>query len=131
MKKFNRCLAALGLSLGMMCSVNMTAFARSYDLNIPGTYVHSMRSTPAYEKGTSSTPYVQPDKNTISTNYFLSTTPGTSIQATDIIPISAIEKKNFTWKTGYGGVGTYYCLSAYPNVTGGYDAYNVSGVWSE
>ena len=68
MKKCNRHLIALGLSIGMMCSVNITAFARSYDLDIPGTFVHSMRSTEAHTKTTSSTPYVQPDKNTISTN---------------------------------------------------------------
>lgn len=131
MKKFNRHLIALGLSIGMMCSVNMTVFARSYSLDIPGTYVHSMRSTSSYVKTTSSTPYVKPNKNSISTNYFLSPKPLSSTQATDIIPISSIEKKTFTWKTGYGGIDTSYCLSAYPNVTGDYDAYNVSGEWSE
>ena len=131
MKKFNRHLIALGLSIGMMCSVNMTAFARSYSLDIPGTYVHSMRSTELCEKTTTSTPYVYPNKNSISTNYFLSPTRMSSTQATNVIPISAIEKKFFTWKTGYGGIGTSYCLSAYPDVTGDYDAYNVSGEWSE
>lgn len=131
MKKINRHLVALGLSIGMMCSVNMTASARTYSLDIPGTFIGSLRSTELFEKTTNDTPYVKPDKNTISTYYFLSPTCLSVTTATNVIPISYIEKKDFTWKEGYGGIGTSYCLSAYPNVTGAYDAYNVSGEWSE
>lgn len=50
MKKFNRHLVALGLSIGMMCSVNMTAYARPYSLDIPGTFIGSLRSTELFKK---------------------------------------------------------------------------------
>ncbi len=131
MSKKNRKLLALTLSMCMIFSMSLTSFARTYSLDLPYPLIGSMQSTAVYTKSSSSTPYVQPSKNTISTNYFLSTTEQSSITATDIIATTTTTKKTFTWKTGYGGVGTSYCLSAYPNVSGSYDAYNVAGTWSE
>lgn len=63
-------------------------------------------------------------------NYFLSPTRKSAVNATDIVPISSAGQRTFTWKSGYGGLNGYYCLSAYPAVTGAYDDYNVSGTWS-
>lgn len=131
MKKSRHLIAALALSLGMMCSMNLSVSARDYSLGITSPSVGSMKSTSLYEKTSSSTPYVKPNVNTISTNYFLSPSRVSSIAATDIVAINTTVKRDFTWRAGYGGIGGKYCLSAYPNVTGAYNAYTVSGTWSE
>ncbi len=111
--------------------LSTSAFAEEseYDLNIPYPFVNSMRSTKIIEKKPGESPYVNPKTNTIYTNYFLSPEPRSSITATNVIRTNTTGRRNFTYNSGYGGVGTSYCLSAYPGVTGDYDPYNVRGKW--
>lgn len=131
MKKRNRRILGLGLAMGMMLSMSISAFAREYSLDIPAGFTGSMRSTNLFQKSTSGAPYVWPDKVSISTTYFLSPVERSVILATDEKSLSGITKFTFTWKENYGGIGTSYCLSAYPTVVANYDAYNVTGTWSE
>ena len=131
MKKSRHLVAALALSLGMMCSMNLSASAREYALIIPSPYAGSLQSTGLCQKTTNDTPYVKPRYVTISTNYFLSPFCENRTQATNIVTTNDTFKHSFTWHTGYGGIGGLYCLSAYPNVSGAYQKYNVEGTWSE
>ncbi len=145
MRRTFKNMITLCLAMGLALAFSITAFAESespyavnvgeqpvyeYSLDIPTPRVHSMRSTNVYEKVSSAHPYVSPSKNTILTNYFLSTEGGSTITATNIIVADNPGKRSFSWQPGYGGVGTAYCLSAYPGVTGVYDAYNVEGTWA-
>ena len=123
--------------LGMICLMaslmvggSVAAFGYGYSLNIPYPLRNSMQSTAVLTKTAATTPYVQPNKNTILTNYFLSPQVKSSLSATNIIAKNTTARSNFSWNAGYGGVGTSYCLSAYANVSGKYDPYNASGTWS-
>lgn len=122
---------ALLMAAGMLMSLSVTASARSFSFSIPENYIGSMQSTSMCKKMTDSTPYVKADVYTISTYYFLSPTRQSDILATNKIAISDILTHNFTWQTGYGGIGGSYCLSAYPTVMANYDAYATYGTWSE
>lgn len=124
-------LAMAGALTMVFASIGTTVFAAdSYNLTIPSPYVGSLQSTELLEKERGTSPYVDPSKNTLVTKYFLSPEPGSSVTATNIVTTSTTAKKSFTYESGYGGVGTDYCLSAYPGVTGSYDEYVVSGTWS-
>ena len=120
------CCFVFGLSTSVLAANTLS----EYELSIPTPLPGSMRSTSLYVKATGTSPYVQPAIYTISTIYFLSPTRLTSTNATDIITTNNTTRRNFTYNTGYGGAGTFYCLSAAPAVTGDYDAYSVRGSWS-
>lgn len=128
--KWNHWVATFAISFGLLFSMASPAFAYTYNLDIPTPYLNSMQSTELEVKESATTPYVQPEKRTIATNYFLSTIPRSYLASTNVITKSNTGYSSFTWQSGFGGIGTSYCLSAYPNTTGPYDAYNVSGKWS-
>ncbi len=76
--------------------------------------------------------YVNPSYSSISTLYFLSPHNYGYLQATDILTITQSGKRNFTWKSGYGGTGNYYCLVACPDNTWyPYPSYPIGGYWAE
>ena len=50
--------------------------------------------------------------------------------ATEPVSTSGTGKILFTWREGYAGAGTRYCLSAYPTQVATYDNYVVEGKWS-
>lgn len=112
----------------MLVAVPITVLAYSFSLNLSNYFVGSMRSTSIYQKTSNTTPYVSPSVNTVPTDYFLSPNRVDSTLATNIQTISNGTKRTFTWKSGYGGVGTRYCLSAYPNMTGSWDAYTTKEI---
>ncbi len=145
MRRTFKNMITLCLAMGLALAFSITAFAESespyavnaseqpvyeYFLHIPTPRVHSMQSTGIQEKVTSDTPYVSPKFNTILTNYFLSTKGGSTIQATNVVQADGTGRYDFAWKEGYGGIGTSYCMSAYPGVTGDYKAYDVEGTWA-
>ena len=130
MRRMKKHLGMICLMASLMVGGSVAAFGYGYNLNIPYPLPNSMQSTKIFTKTAATTPYVQPNKNTISTNYFLSPQTKSALSATNIIARDSAIKGNFTWNAGYGGIGNSYCLSAYPNVAGKYDAYNVSGTWS-
>jgi hypothetical protein len=104
---------------------------RSYYFSFPESVSNSMRYTYKYEVD-GGTPYVYPSISTISTQYFLSPNTYGWTQATDVATINDREWRNFTWNSGYGGSGQYYCLAGCP-ATSSYpwDAYNAYGVFGE
>lgn len=110
--------------------IPVTASAYSFKFTIPDKFVGSMQSTTLQEKSSQTTPYVNPTYNSLPTAYFLSTKRISEILATNIITISDGSRHVFTWNSGYGGTGVKYCLSAYPNMTGSWQAYGVEGTWS-
>lgn len=118
------CLAVVLLALPI------TASAYTFSLKMPDHFVGSMKSTSIYQKTSNTTPYVDPTYNTLPTDYFLSPERISSTLATDVTTISNGAKHNFIWKPGYGGVKTSYCLSAYPHMSGSWQAYTVQGTWS-
>lgn len=130
-----RKIVVLLVVLCLAVSIAAPAFATSYSLNIPYPFSGSMQSTALYVKQAGESPYVdQHDANgnplvTIPTNYFLSPQRVSSVDATSIVTLTS-GYRSLTYKSGYGGVGTSYCLSAYPGVSGSYDPYNVRGTWS-
>lgn len=103
----------------------------SYGWLMPAEFKGSARSTALMEKTSAyTTPYVNPSVNTLPTAYYLSPTRLSSTDATNVITLSTPGKRNFTWKSGYGGVGQSYCLTAYPNMSGIWDDYTIRGTWS-
>lgn len=114
----------------MLFAVPVTVSAYSFSLSMPNYFVGSMRSTSLQKKTSYTTPYVSPSVNTVPTDYFLSPQRIDSTLATNILNISNATRHNFTWKSGYGGINTSYCLSAYPHMTGSWDAYTTRGTWS-
>ena len=130
MKKRNCRLLALGVAIGMMYAISLNTLAWDYNLDITYPYAGSLKSTMLYKKESGTTPYVHPNKVTISTTYFLSPTRLSGIMATELISTAGTGESKFSWREGYGGVGQNYCLSAYPTQVANYDAYNVSGTWS-
>lgn len=104
--------------------------AYDYSLTFPSTFLNSMRYTGTKLRNTSLSPYVQSEVATISTMYFLSPNMSGSTQATNVVYISAIARKYFTWKSGYGGSGQKYCLAACPNPdNGSWNIYTAEGIW--
>ena len=123
---------ALVLAACMLMGISLTASAANdYDLNITYPFQGSKKWTDAYTKTTNATPYVKPKINTISTCYYLSTGANEETLTTNIITTSNTSKKEFTWKSGYGGINTSFRLCAYPGIMTNYDPYNVRGEWSE
>ncbi|MBC8542065.1 hypothetical protein [Bianquea renquensis] len=103
----------------------------SYGWLMPAEFKGSARSTALMEKTSAyTTPYVNPSINTLPTAYYLSPARLSTINATDEITLNAPGKRNFTWRSGYGGVGQSYCLTAYPNMNGDWDEYTIRGTWS-
>lgn len=131
MRKFGKKLVALGLTAGMLCTMSTPVFARNYNLTITSPYVGSMASTIFYTKTKAGNPYVQPNKSTLKTKYFISTKRLSSTVAAGTVTVSDTSRYTMSWRTGYGGTNINYCLSACPGVNTDYDTYNVSGTWSE
>lgn len=132
MNQVKKIVAALGLSLLLLGGIGSSASALSYSFWIPSPILNSLQSTTLNKKTSTATPYVDPSAITIATAYFLSPTRYSSTQATGIVTKSTnTSKSNLTWNSGYGGVGGSYCLSAYPNVSGSYNAYSATGSWDK
>lgn len=132
MGKTKKALVAVCASAIMVGALPVTASAApySFNLNMPDYFVGGMRSTDYQQKTSDSTPYVDPKITTLPTAYFLSVEQMSRYNATDVVTISNGVKHNFSWQSNYGGLGGLYCLSAYPNMTGTWDAYNTRGTWS-
>ena len=123
--------AALSLGLLLSMGVSSNVSALSYSFWIPTPLLNSIQSTALNKKTSTSTPYVQPNAITIPTAYFLSPTRYSSTTATNIVTKNTTSRTNLSWNSGYGGVGGTYCLSAYPNVSGSYNAYSATGTWDK
>ncbi|MHC5269111.1 hypothetical protein ACYSNO_08025 [Enterococcus sp. LJL98] len=111
--------------------INSSVSALSYSLWIPTPLLNSIQSTTLNKKTNTATPYVQPNAITIPTAYFLSPTRYSSTMATNIVTKSNTSRTNLSWNGGYGGIGGSYCLTAYPNVSGAYNAYLATGSWDK
>ena len=116
----------------LVCAFTGTAFARSYNFLIEPPYVGSLVSTFLYRVDTGTpTPYINPSISSTPTNYVLSPERYSSTVATNFrTNISTPGYRSFTYNSGYGGVGTSYCLSGYPTYFE-YATYIVYGDWSE
>jgi|BioPla2DNA2_1021312.scaffolds.fasta_scaffold190362_1 hypothetical protein len=74
--------------------------------------------------------FVNPAVSQVPTNYFLSPEPGSTRQATALIKnVSTSGKRYFEYYSSYGGIGTRYCLAAYPS-NWDFDTYTTRGTWS-
>ena len=102
----------------------------SYGWLMPDELRDSMRSTDLQLKtSAATTPYVNSSISTLPTAYFLSTKRLSTINATNVITYDVPGKRNFIWRTGYGGIGIAYCLSAYPDIKGDWAEYTIRGTW--
>lgn len=129
MGKTKKALVAVCASAIMVSALPVTASAYSFNLNMPDYFVGGMRSTAYQQKTSQSTPYVDPSITTLPTAYFLAGEAMSRYNATDVVTISNGVRHNFSWQSGYGGIDMLYCLSAYPNMNGTWDAYNTRGTW--
>lgn len=116
------------LALILAFSLTNVAMASTFYFTIPTPYVGSMQVTSTATAPTKS-PYVQPTIYSTLTCYFLSPSASKTDLATNVVTTSTAGKYAFTYKTGYGGSGQYYALSAYPG-THQYTEYTVWGNWS-
>lgn len=130
MKK--RIIATIG-ALTILLSISITVLAASsynYSFTLTPPYGGSLKSTARQTVKTGDSPFVHPNVSATPTNYFLSPLQLSTTQATNIVSnISTVGKRNFSYLSGYGGVGNSYCLSAYPtNIH--FLEYRVTGTWS-
>ena len=132
--KMKKLVSALVLTLVLASVTAVPVMAAtppfSYGWEMPAEFKGSMRSTALQLKtSASTTPYVNSELNTLQTSYFLSPKPLSSIDATDVKTFSTPGRRNFTWRTGYGGTQQSYCLSVYPDMSGSWAKYTVKGTW--
>lgn len=112
----------------LIASMGLTAAAYNYGLNIKNPFNTSLTSTTT-ERVSGSTPYVSPNVASSPTGYFLSAQPESIDEATNILTnVTTPGRRNFTYKSGFGGSGSRYCLSAYPTELDFLD-YVVQGTW--
>ena len=123
-------LICLALICGTLFSSVISASAASYTLRITSPIKNSLKSTDVIKKASTAKAYVQPEKILTNTGYFLSPTRFSSTEATFIVSKTNTSKSNFTYRSGYGGVGQSYCLSVFPNVSGAYNAYTANGIFT-
>ena len=134
MKKIKKVVSVMLLTFIVASVVAVPVMAATPPFNyswlMPKEFHGSARSTDLMLKTSAyTTPYVYPSINTLPTAYYLSPTRLSSIDATDVITIDTPGKRNFKWEPGYGGVGQSYCMTAYPNMTGDWEAYTIRGTW--
>ena len=87
-----------------ICATPASAYTFNFNFPSSDQISSSMRSTSFSYQSKSATPYV----TTISTLYFMSPSRLSSTNATNIVYITSKTTKNFTWRSGYGGVGNAY-----------------------
>ncbi|MBP1994325.1 hypothetical protein [Paenibacillus eucommiae] len=118
--------------VAVLCLVfgSVSAFAASFSFHFTPPFVGSLKSTSTQKVTTLAAAYVNPSTSATPTSYFLSPTPGSSTNATNIITdISTSGSRSLTYNSGYGGMGTSLCLSGYPSNFDFVD-YNIAGTWS-
>jgi hypothetical protein len=115
----------------LLMGITVTALAsQNFDFTIRPPFIGSMVSSNLVTVTTGMSPFVNPNVSATPTTYFLSPQRVSSTQATQLISnVSTAGRRNFTYLTGYGGVGNRYCLSAYPSNTS-FLEYRVTGTWS-
>jgi hypothetical protein len=118
------------LALSLVFAMSVSAFAASYAFFISPPFVGSLKSTATQIVVSGTAANVNPSTSATPTSYYLSPTPGSSTTATGVLTsISTSGYRGFTYNSGYGGVGNYYCLSGYPS-NSDFLTYNVGGTWS-
>lgn len=106
----------------------LVSSAASFNFTFNPPFTGSLKSTSKVTVS-SGLPYVNPSHSATPTSYFLSPTPGTAIEATNFITnISTSGTRFFTYKSGYGGTGQQYVLSAHPS-NFDFVKYTVKGNW--
>lgn len=113
----------------LIASMGLTAAAANYSILIKNPFTSSLNSTTEKLKATSS-PYVSPSVASPPTGYFLAPERISTYEATNIIvDVTTPGRRNFTYKSGYGGANSSYYLSAFPRVSS-FNDYWVNGDWS-
>jgi len=113
-----------------ICATPASAYTFRFNFPSSDQISSSMRSTSFSYQSKGATPYVSTNVTTISTLYFMSPSRLSSTNATNIVYITSKTTKNFTWRSGYGGVGNAYYLSGCPNTNNGtWNAYSSNGSW--
>lgn len=130
---------AVLLALMMVTALGTQAFAAqstaSYSFHFEPPFTGCMNITPNKARADSAyTPYVKPASSSQETRYYLLAHDiyvdgGYSPEATNYREASTAVKRTFTYKSGYGGTGTYYHLVGYP-VAMDFAEYYISGTWA-
>lgn len=90
-----------------ICATPASAYTFSFNFPSSDQTSSSMRSTSFSYQSKGATPYVSTNVTTISTLYFMSPSRLSSTNATNIVYITSKTTKNFTWRSGYGGVAMH------------------------
>ena len=131
MSNFKKQVIAFVLVLCVAFMVPITSFANySFELGITPPFPGSMEWTVERQVTSLNNAFVNPAVSQVPTNYFLSPEMYDITWATVLITnIFTPGRRNFTYYSGYGGVGTRYSLAAYPT-NWDFDAYTTRGTWS-
>ncbi|HIW15327.1 MAG TPA: hypothetical protein H9691_07805 [Firmicutes bacterium] len=131
-------LRAALLALMMVTALGTQAFAAqstaSYNFHFVPPFTGCLEITqPATRANSAYKPFVKPNKSSTATRYYLFADDiyldgGYLPNATNYVDVSTAVKRTFTYKSGYGGTGTYYHLAGYP-VDMNFSEYWISGTW--
>lgn len=126
------------LALMMVTALGTQAFAAqstaSYNFHFVPPFTGCLEITqPATRANSAYKPFVKPNNSSAATRYYLLADDiyldGDYLpNATNYVEVSTAVKKTFTYKSGYGGTGTYYHLAGYP-VNMDFSQYWISGTW--
>lgn len=132
-------LRAALLALMMITALGTQAFAAqstaSYSFRFTPPFTGCIQITANRARANSAyTPYVKPASSSQETRYYLLADDiyedgGYIPEATNYREVSTAVKRTFTYKSGYGGTGTYYHLAGYP-VNMDFAEYKISGTWA-
>lgn len=130
-KRIMKVLFASILIFGIMKVSSSALNYHYYYFSFPASLSNNMQYSGLHQRDTGSA-YVYPNVSTIGTIYFMSPHDYGYTQATVPITISQRTPGYFTWYSGYGGTGQWYCLAGCPDDDWWpWAAYNIGGPFYE
>lgn len=133
-KKIRAALLALMMVTALGTQASAAQSTASYNFHFVPPFTGCLEITQAAtEANPSYKPFVKPNKSSAATRYYLLTDEtylnGDYLpNVTNYVEVSTAVKRTFTYKSGYGGIDTYYHLAGYP-VNMDFSQYWISGTW--
>lgn len=131
MKRIVKVFLMVALIVGLFSMSSGALSSRSYSWHFTTSAVNNMYHSALFTRQTGNA-YVNPSTSSIGTIYFLSPQKTGYVQATQAMTLQYSGLQLFTWYSGYGGVGTNYCLAACPdNDWYPWPEYDIAGTWAD